>query len=107
MKLRTADGRILQTVVASKYGPVDASYKAINQLVNGESFELEEFMIDAVTGGTDAQGAVKVKIRANGRSYNGYGLGLDIVAAAINAYVSAINNMAYDEMLLENGETDV
>ncbi len=107
MKLRTDDGRILQTVVASKYGPVDASYKAINQLVNGESFELEEFMIDAVTGGTDAQGAVKVKIRANGRSYNGYGLGLDIVAAAINAYVSAINNMVYDEMLLENGETDV
>ena len=82
------------------FGPIDASYKAINELVGGDEFELVDFLIDSVTGGTDAQGAVTVKIRAGQNVFNGHAVSLDIVDAAVMAYVSAINNMLYEKKLV-------
>ncbi len=101
MTLRKNDGTVCETVTASKYGPVDASYKAINELVEHSDFELEDFTINAVNGGTDAQGEVTVKVKAGGKVYNGHGVSLDIVEAAILAYISAINNMMYDLNLIK------
>ena len=60
-------------------------------------FILEDFVINSVTGGTDAQGEVNVKIRNNDGIYNGHGVSMDIVEASILAYLSAINSMLYDE----------
>lgn len=96
MRLLSKTGHILEEVVSSYDGPIDASYKAIDKLV-GKKFILEDFVINAVTGGTDAQGEVNVKIRNNDTVYNGYGLSMDIVEASILAYISAINNMLYDQ----------
>ena len=96
--LINADGEEVEHITSSAFGPIDASYKAINGIV-GEDFELVDFLIDSVTGGTDAQGAVTVKIRSGERIYNGHGVSLDIVEAAIRAYVSAINNMIYDKSI--------
>jgi 2-isopropylmalate synthase len=90
-------GREKECVTSSPYGPIDAAYKAINKLVGGDGFELDDFLIDAVTGGTDAQAKVTAKIRSGERVYNGHGVSLDIVDAAIRAYISAINNMIYDK----------
>ncbi|ONI40466.1 2-isopropylmalate synthase [Candidatus Epulonipiscium fishelsonii] len=88
---------IIEQVEASYDGPIAASYKAIDVLV-GKNFILEDFMINAVTGGIDAQGEVNVRIRNNkGKSYNGHGISLDIVEASILAYISAINTMLDDE----------
>ena len=95
-------GEELELVTASKFGPVDASFKAINQLVGGD-FELVDFLIDSVTGGTDAQGSVVVKLQSGGKVYNGHGVSMDIVYAAIKAYISAINNMIYDKKLVKDG----
>ncbi|WP_305766962.1 2-isopropylmalate synthase [Candidatus Epulonipiscium viviparus] len=87
----------LEAVIQSYDGPIDASYKAIDCLV-GSAFSLEDFLISAVTGGTDAFGEVYVKIKNNkGNIYNGYGISVDIVEASILAYISAINNMVYEE----------
>ncbi|WP_070000491.1 2-isopropylmalate synthase [Cellulosilyticum sp. I15G10I2] len=96
MRLLSKTGHILEEVVSSYDGPIDASYKAIDKLV-GKKFMLEDFVINSVTGGTDAQGEVNVKIRNNNRVYNGYGVSMDIVEASILAYISAINNMLYDQ----------
>lgn len=96
------DGEAVEAVTSSKFGPVDASFNAIKQIVGGEEFELVDFLIDSVTGGTDAQGAVTVKIKRGGKVYNGHAVCLDIVEAAVRAYVSAINNMIYDENMVEN-----
>lgn len=96
MRLLSKTGHILEEVVSSYDGPIDASYKAIDKLV-GRKFILEDFVINSVTGGTDAQGEVNVKIKNNDRVYNGYGLSMDIVEASILAYISAINNMLYDQ----------
>lgn len=93
------NGEKREVVTSSQFGPIDASYKAINQIV-GERFELVDFLIDSVTGGTDAQGEVTVKISSDGRVYNGHSVSLDIVESAVRAYVSAINNMIYDKSLL-------
>ncbi len=96
------DGKKREVVTSSLFGPIDASYKAINEMV-GEKFELVDFIIDSVTGGTDAQGAVTVKIKSEGNVYNGHAVSLDIVNAAVKAYVSAINNMIYDKTLVKGG----
>lgn len=96
MRLLSKTGHVLEEVVSSYDGPIDASYKAIDKLV-GKKFILEDFVINSVTGGTDAQGEVNVKIRNNDRVYNGYGVSMDIVEASILAYISAINSMLYDQ----------
>ena len=96
MRLLTKTGHVLEEVVSSYDGPIDASYKAIDKLV-GKKFILEDFVINSVTGGTDAQGEVNVKIKNNERVYNGHGVSMDIVEASILAYISAINNMLYDQ----------
>ena len=97
MRLLTKTGHVLEEVVSSYDGPIDASYKAIDRLV-GKKFMLEDFVINSVTGGTDAQGEVNVKIKnQEGNSYNGHGVSMDIVEASILAYLSAINSLIFDE----------
>lgn len=107
VRLTDADGSDHEAVVASKFGPIDASYSAINQIMKGENFELTYFNIAAVTGGTDSQGAVTVKIESDGKVFNGHGISLDIIDAAINAYVAAINSMMYDRSLVSGGSAAV
>ena len=96
MRLLTKTGHVLEEVVSSYDGPIDASYKAIDRLV-GKKFILEDFTINSVTGGTDAQGEVNVKIKNKEHVYNGHGVSMDIVEASILAYISAINSMLYDQ----------
>ncbi len=76
-------------------GPIDASFKAIDKIV-GKHPVLEDFSLDAVTGGKDAQGEARVRIQFGGRRYNGRGLSTDVVEASIKAYIAAINAMAQD-----------
>ena len=81
--------------VAVGDGPIDASFKAIDKIV-GKHPVLEDFSIDSVTEGKDAQGEARVRIQAGGRRYNGRGLSTDVIEASIMAYVAAINAMAQD-----------
>lgn len=81
--------------VAVGDGPIDASFRAIDKIV-GKHPVLEDFSIDAVTEGKDAQGEARVRIQAGGRRYNGRGLSTDVVEASIKAYIAAINAMAQD-----------
>jgi 2-isopropylmalate synthase len=60
-------------------------------------FELEDFRIQAVTEGREAQGDAVVKLRANGKLYSGRGLSTDIIEASIRAYLSAVNKIVYEE----------
>jgi 2-isopropylmalate synthase len=81
--------------VAKGFGPVDASFNAINKIV-GKQIRLEEYAIDAVTEGRDAQGEVSVKITCEGAIAKGYGLSTDVIEASILAYINAINNLFYE-----------
>lgn len=91
----TSGGGEVAEKVAKGFGPVDASFNAINKIV-GKQIRLEEYTIDAVTEGRDAQGEVSVKITCDGAIAKGYGLSTDVIEASILAYINAINNLFYE-----------
>jgi len=72
-------------------GPVDASLKAVAELV-GRSIKITEFKMDAITGGSDALAEVYVTVEDDeGREFTARGVGPDIVMASIDAMLSAVN----------------
>ena len=73
-------------------GPVDAIYKTIDSLI-GEKVQLEDYIVHAVTGGTDALGEVTVRIKDNQQLFTGRSSALDVLVASAKAYVEAINKM--------------
>ena len=93
-------------------GPVDAAFKAVDEIVGVEN-NLLEFSVHAVTEGIDAQGEVTVRIQGEDgptapnaqrdtgqpRTYGGYGADTDIIVASVKAYLSAVN-----KLLAEGGE---
>jgi 2-isopropylmalate synthase len=81
--------------VAIGDGPIDASFKAIEQMM-GLELKLESFSLGAVTGGEDAQGEATIKVRCGDRIYNGRGLSTDIVEASIRALLDAINVLLHE-----------
>ena len=89
------DGRELVGLCAGD-GPIDASFLAIEQ-VGGTHYDLDDFQIQAVTEGREAMGSAFVKLRSGSKLYSGSGISTDIIDAAIHAYVSALNKIAYEE----------
>jgi len=77
-------------------GPIDAAFKAA-ELIIGSHYELEEFQIQAVTGGREATGDALVKLRHAGKLHSGRGVSTDIVGASIRAYLSAVNKIIHEE----------
>jgi 2-isopropylmalate synthase len=73
-------------------GPVDAVFKGIAALVPGD-YRLELFQVSAVTGGTDAQADVTVRLEENGRSVTGHAADTDTMVAAARAYITALNRL--------------
>ena len=71
-------------------GPVDAVFKAIETVVKSGS-QLQLYSVNSITGGTDSQGEVTVRIDKDGRVINGRGADTDIVVASAKAYINAIN----------------
>ena len=71
-------------------GPVDAIFRAIESVLNS-GCELQLFSVNNITGGTDAQGEVTVRVERGGRIVNGRGSDTDIVAASAKAYINAVN----------------
>ncbi len=78
-------------------GPVDAVFKAISHLVGREP-SLEHYQVNAVTGGTDAQGEVTVRITDRGVNAVGRGSDPDVINASARAYLNALNRLAKKEM---------
>jgi 2-isopropylmalate synthase len=73
-------------------GPVDATFKAIEQIV-ASGAELQLYSVNNITSGTDAQGEVTVRLSKGGRIVNGQGADTDIVTASAKAYLNALNKL--------------
>jgi 2-isopropylmalate synthase len=73
-------------------GPVDATFKAIEQVVHSDT-ELLLYSVNNITSGTDAQGEVTVRVSKGGRVVNGQGADTDIVVASAKAYLNALNKL--------------
>jgi 2-isopropylmalate synthase len=111
VRLRTPDGEVL-TEAAVGTGPVDAAFKAIQQIV-GAPAVLLEYSVSSVTRGIDALGEVSVRIeevedreappakrqinpqhgRTRARVFHGHGAETDIIVASAKAYLGALNRM--------------
>ena len=77
-------------------GPVDAIFNVINDMLGREP-QLEQYAVNAVTGGTDALGEVTVRLREGEFSAVGRGAHPDILVATARAYVNALNHLAKKE----------
>ncbi len=76
-------------------GPVDATFKAIEEVANSNS-DLLLYSVNAITKGTDSQGEVTVRLEKGGRIVNGSGADTDIIVASAKAYIHALNLLVSD-----------
>ena len=87
----TADGKEVKGS-AEGNGPVDASLKAIEGIVKSGA-EMVLYSVNAISGSTESQGEVTVRLQNSGRVVNGVGADPDIVVASAKAYLSALNKL--------------
>ncbi|WP_438020791.1 2-isopropylmalate synthase [Sorangium sp. So ce315] len=104
VRLRAPDGSLCVRAAIGT-GPVDAAYRAIDEIVRVPS-SLLEFSVHAVTEGIDALGEVSVRVRADvtsskrhpqhdasARVFHGHGADTDILVASAKAYLAALNRL--------------
>ncbi len=77
------------TETAGGNGPIDASFNAVVNLVK-RRVRLEEFLIQAITRGSDDTGKVHVQIEHKGDNYYGFSANTDIVTASVEAFIDAV-----------------
>ena len=87
----TVDGKEVKSA-SDGDGPVDASLKAIEALVKSGA-EMVLYSVNAISGSTESQGEVTVRLQNSGRVVNGVGSDPDIIVASAKAYLSALNKL--------------
>ncbi len=80
------------TASAHGNGPVDAVLKAIEKLAKPH-VELEEFLIQAITHGSDDVAKVHMKLIKGEKPYFGFASHTDIVLASAQAFIDALNKI--------------
>ncbi len=75
-------------------GPVDAAFKTIAKITKTRS-KLLKYSVDSITGGTDAQGVVTVRIEEDSQEIVGRGAHTDIIMASVLAYINALNRLEF------------
>ena len=76
--------------IATGNGPVDAAVSAIKTLIN-EKVVLMEFLMQAITRGSNDVGRVHVQVRCGQMLVHGFSANTDVVKAAVEAFVDALN----------------
>ena len=75
-------------------GPVDAAISALKKGISGiADIQLDEYHVDAITGGTDALVEVWVKLSKGGKSITARGARTDIIMASVEAVLEGMNRL--------------
>ncbi len=74
---------------ASGNGPIDAAFTAVKQLIS-KTVHLEEFLIQAITKGSDDLGKVHIQVEHQGKIYYGFSANTDIITASVEAFIDAL-----------------
>ncbi len=98
-----ANGNIIKDVGFGD-GPVDAAFKTIAKVTKTKS-RLLKYIVNSITGGTDAQGEVTVRLEEDGTVVVGQGAHMDIIMASAFAYVNALNRIEQIKKNLLRGVT--
>lgn len=117
VKMLGPDG-VERFVAATGTGPVDAVYKAIDQII-GLSVTLEDYSMNSVTEGIEALACTRVVVTpvvggpndnnpeiSKERKFAGSGSDTDIVTASARAYTSAINKLLQWTMRRQTDDDD-
>lgn len=75
---------------ATGNGPVDAAITAIKQIIH-RHMVVQEFLIQAITRGSNDVGKVHMTVEYEGNHYYGFSANTDIIAASTEAFIDAIN----------------
>lgn len=75
-------------------GPIDACFNAVKKLIK-QKFTLGEFLVQALTRGSDDLGKVHVQLEHNGKIVYGFGANVDIITASVEALVDALSKVVY------------
>ncbi len=73
-------------------GPVDAAIKAVKQIIHRQVV-IEEFLVQAITRGSDDIGKVHMQIEYDDTIFHGFGANTDIITASVEAFLDAINKI--------------
>ncbi len=87
------DGKVHQ-VAEFGVGPIDATFNAITKIAKVK-VKLLRFSVNSITGGTDAQGEVTVRLEEDGQVVIGQGADADIITASAKAFLNALNRLEY------------
>ncbi|TDQ17640.1 2-isopropylmalate synthase [Algoriphagus boseongensis] len=89
-------GNDIHEASSSGVGPVDAVLKAIEKIVKPQ-VDLEEFLIQAITHGSDDVAKVHMRLIKSDKPYYGFASNKDIVLASAQAFVDALNKIPVKE----------
>jgi 2-isopropylmalate synthase len=74
---------------ASGNGPIDAAFTAVKHLIS-KTVHLEEFLVQAITKGSDDLGKVHIQVEHEGKMYYGFSANTDIITASVEAFIDAL-----------------
>jgi 2-isopropylmalate synthase len=85
----------VRTEAQTGVGPVDAALKAVQRMLGAyPHLEIEEFHIDAISGGSDAVAKVSVTVEeASGKRCSAEAAHEDTVIASVEALIAAVNHL--------------
>jgi D-citramalate synthase len=79
-------------------GPVDAALNALRKSVSGVAdIKLDEYRVEAITGGADAIVEVWIKMSRDNRVISARGAGPDIIMASVQAFVEGMNRLIQEK----------
>jgi D-citramalate synthase len=106
LRLNIEDKEVLEAGIG--IGPVDAAIVAVKKSIKDfADIELEEYHVDAITGGADALIDVVVKLKHNGEIVTARSTQPDIIMASVEAYLSGINKILSTKYVKKVREGDL
>jgi len=78
---------------AEGVGPVDATLNAIRAALGDKDIQLDEYHLDAITGGSNALADVSIRVSKNGSSTMARGVHEDVVMASVIAFINGVNRI--------------
>ncbi|MEN8226828.1 MAG: 2-isopropylmalate synthase [Bacteroidota bacterium] len=79
-------------VTAEGNGPVDAAINAVKEILK-KKVRIQEFLIQAITRGSDDMGKVHMQVEHKNVVYYGFSASTDIITASVEAFIDAMSQI--------------
>jgi 2-isopropylmalate synthase len=80
------------SATAQGNGPVDAAINAVKDILK-KKVRIEEFLIQAITRGSDDMGKVHMQVEHKNVVYYGFSASTDIITASVEAFIDAMSQI--------------